>query len=502
MDKPDTNPEDYLVDRLIDLYKCIIDSDKPIPVRMQPQMIAVLTEAGDYSALGSMAERSDTSEEADKQLGAILEPEVIRGWALRHGRQSSEITSRLAGETRIGNLLPIARTRGMSPEVYTAIGRTESLKLAEALLNNPDVPAEAKLCRVEAITACLDKQRGWRQQHSITAAIGEHPGLAEALLRRTRSALVALAALEVVPRPQAETVEILVSRLDDMVEAEDIAVNTVIKLLELTALLDLDAKQLRHLRAIVKKCVTEHDDTTSYWGPDFKHAKFLVSKEGRRALEESRGLETADPDTVVRVLKSTTGKANAEHPLEQVALASASKNPRVAPKILKARFEDIPADHAVAMLERWLADGQVDDVLDVAGEEYSTPWWLDRMSDPTALLLRSIEKARLDSDLIPDWVITHPLIAGTATRAIELLPWYCLAEADKAQIYFTKAQSYFADDEEDVTLPRTESTLMTEVLQIIAARLGDDQTKWDTFQGLADEFEGTLSELLDAATTL
>lgn len=489
------------MDRLVELYDRIISSKQPVPPQLQRQMVNVLAGAGAYRTLGELAERGDTCDEIDAELGQFLEPDVIRGWARRPGRQNSEITERFASETKIGNLLPIARTPGLAPEIYAALGRKDSLKLAEALTGNPDASPEAKLARIEAIMVAIEKRGGWRRQHDAVAAIGNDPRVAEAVLRRARSAGVALAALAVAENLHQETVELLVSRLEGMTGAEEAGVNLVIELLEAVAMLELDDKQLKKVRSITGIRAKEHGDGLSYWAPDFSQAKFLVSAKGRQALEEVRNLGTADPETVERVLRNVAGKQNADNPLETVALVAAARNPRLTPKTLKPVIEDIPGDDAIKLLNRWMADGHVDDVLDVTREYYSAPWWLDRIVDPLPLLRRAAEKARTNGDPVPSWVVEHPLIAGSPRLAIELLPWHCLADADEARGYLEEKElSRDADDtrREDAGT----NTVMTAVLQLLEERLGSDPVKWDTFRGLADEFQGTLGELLDTAATV
>lgn len=466
---------------------------------MQKRMVNVLAEAGAYRTLGELAERADTCDETDEAIRHIAEPEVVRGWARRPGRQNSEIIDRFASETKISKLLPIARTPGLVPEIYTALGRKDSIKLAEALVRNTDATPEAKLARIDTIMTVIEKRDGYRQQRDATDTIGKDPVVAEAVLRRARSAEVALAALDAAENPHPETIELLISRLEEMTGATDIGANLVIGLLEAVALLELNDKQLKTVRSITSKRAKEHGNDLSYWAPDFGQAKLLVSAKGRQALQEVRSLATADPETVERVLRSVAAKHNNDNPLETIALAAASRNTRLAPKLLKPVIEDIPEDDAIELLNRWIDDGHIDDVLDVARQHYSTPWWLDRIADPLPLLLRAAEMARTNEEHLPAWVVEHPLIAGSPRLAIEVLPWRYLAEAETARGYLEELARDAGDTGEEDTKT---NTVMTAVLQMIEERLGSDPVKWDTFQSLADEFQGTLGELLDTAATV
>lgn len=471
------------MDRLSELYRRIVEDENLIPEAMQARIAQTFITKKDFDTLGMLAARAETTGEADRLIATRHEPQVVAGWARRAGRSREEIAKRFADEKRVSVILPLARTRNLPQEVYLHLGRPDSRKIADALLKNSSVPAACKLERIDLIMEALESERDGRQMGNVYLAINDEPEVARAILRRARRLGTALPALRALGDPDTETLDILLSRLETMLDGEAL-LGALIDLLETLAVLDLDERQLAILRRVVTKQARIHTETArSYWGPNFTDVKKMVSTKGRETLESIRSLGTCeDPGTATRILKELAEGRRGETTLGTLAVNTACKNPVIPVQVMVKYLEHADTEPTLCLLQNWLKAGEYDAMLELAEQGYGEPWWLPEIENPLPLLLHAIEVAKMSGRWIPSWVTEHPLVSGSPEIALETLPWHYIAQLDDTTV--------------DTNL------VLRVAASFINEKLGDDQTRWDTFAGLAEDFSGTLPELVEAALTV
>jgi hypothetical protein len=476
--------------RLTELYRRILECDQPIPAAMQQRMLGDLTKKN-HELLAMLASRPELTEEVDRVIAEMTEPEIVAGWAARPGRGNEEIAARFRDEHRIANILPLARLRGLPAEVYMHLGRPESVKVAEALYSNPSVPAACKLLRIEVGIDLLESKKGWKKQaHTRDAIDGDHD-LAIAVLRRARSVGVIMGALESCGGLDTETLDDLLNRLPLMIEDDREQVTALSEVLEALALLDLDDKQLGLLRKAVKKATSVHGNVkASYWSQSFDGAKFLTSPKGRDTLATIRDLEhTVEIAQAAKTLKTLASRNRGYTSVAELAVNAACRNPYLPAAVLRPYIDNADTTNLLTAIQRWMADGEYDHLVEMANEEYGAPWWLMEIENPLPLLLRAVEIAKETGTRIRGWVTEHPMVVGSPQLALDTLPWHYIADIDEVAEY---------SPETDVN----PDLIVGAAARLITERLGTDPDKWEIFSRLAEEYDGTLPELLETASTL
>jgi len=128
----------------------------------------------------------------------------------------------------------------------------------------------------------------------------------------------------------------------------------------------------------------------------------------------------------------------------------------------------------------------------VALEAWGEPEWLGLLSDPRPVLEEIVSLARTKGEALPNWLMTHPAVYHQPEMALKLLPWQSLHQV-------SNVPQYGSDENVD---PAKRDLVVDAAQKVIADRMGTDPQKWEVFATLADEFEGTLHELLDAVEAI
>jgi hypothetical protein len=89
-------------------------------------------------------------------------------------------------------------------------------------------------------------------------------------------------------------------------------------------------------------------------------------------------------------------------------------------------------------------------------------------------------------------VLTHESVYANPDTALMLLPWKSLHEVGEFRFSF----------DEKPENPAQHEAVMHAAQKLIVERMGTDPQLWEVFVTLANEFEGTLHELLDAVAAI
>lgn len=482
------------MDAVTSFYERLINNSSPIEPVLQVRIIEHLARVKAFALLGKFAARTDLSEAAEVLIVARDEAHVLAGWASRPGRTHDELTSRLGSEKRVTTLLPLAKMHDLPVEIYLEIAKRPSVKITEALMVNPSVPEEVKLSRIVEIASILDRRSGWRADLGVSEVAGESTTLLRALAEHSCRPSILVTALT------TERIEIssgLISSLFERIERfpkdDDASLGDLLVRLSVQ---DLTAPQLKKLRTVVNSIVREAK--SSHWNSGAESqaaAKHLLSEKGRAHAAQIRRLAVStDVEESQQLLRKLLGspKAAAKLPYREAVYPAVAVNKVLPPAAVKPYLDEFGMQDERRLQDTWCARGEVKALAEIALDAWGQPEWLDTLKDPRPVLEEVVTLARTKGEALPRWLMTHPAVYHEPVTAIALLPWQSLHRV-------SNIPEYGSDEKVDVV----KRDLVVDAAQkLIAERMGGDPQKWEVFATLANEFEGTLPDLLDAVEAI
>lgn len=482
-------------DSLRSFYRRLIDGDAPIHSDLQHRVVEHLLADREFALLGQLARRSDLTPEVDAVLAARGEALVIAGWASRPGRTREELIARLGEEKRATVLLPLAKMTDLPEEVYRQVAESSSVKVSEALLGNTSVPRDVKRSKIADALPVLERKSSWKQREFFASAIGDDQEMLTLVASRASSASVVRYCLENLRVMSPELIDSVFERIDSLVADKGYYSDEGPGLCLALAEQDLKAEHLQKLRDIAKE---KTKGSGSRHG-SFDDVKFFVSEKGRGTLRKihrlSRSTDLKESMTLLNGLKKDGGS----HYVEQRLHAAIAANPVLPPDVVTPFAEHMWGDTVSVLALNWAARGELAKVAELACESHWKPDWLDAVPDVGGLLKAVVEYTRLRDESVPTWVLTHESVLASPEASVALLPWNHLYRVDTEGL-----SSYMFNSEEASTAETRRKTdaVIAVAQQMIVDRLGSDKMLWETFKTLADEFEGTLPDLLDAVEAI
>jgi hypothetical protein len=482
------------MDAVTSFYERLITNSSPIEPALQVRIIEHLARGKAFALLGKFATRTDLSEAAEVLIVARDEAHVLAGWASRPGRTHDELTSRLGSEKRVTTLLPLAKMHDLPVEIYLEIAKRPSVKLTEALMVNPSVPEEIKLSRILEIASILDGRSGWRADLGVAEVAGKSATLLHALAEHSCRPSVLLTALadEPVEIPSG-MIASLFERIDRFPKDDDARLADLLVRLSIQ---DLTTPQIKKLRAVVNLVVRESKN--SYWfsgSAACATAKHLLSEKGRKHAAQIRSLATStDVEESQKLLRELLGtpKSAANTLYCEAVYPAIAVNTVLPAELVKQYLDEFSGLDESRLVATWCARGEVKALAEHALEAWSQPEWLEKIKDPQPILEAVVSLARSKDEPIPNWLMTHPAVYDQPGTAMMFLPWQSLHQV-------SNVSQFSSDENVDVT----KRDLVVDAAQkLIAERMGTDPQKWEVFATLANEFEGTLPDLLDAVEAI
>lgn len=494
---------------LLKLYERLITSALAIEPSMQRHIVEQLVRTKKFGLLGRLVSRTDLSSETDAAIAKRTEAVVLAGWASRPGLTTRELIDRLSTDKRVATLLPLTALQGLPAEVYSTLAAHGSTTLTAALMLNPSVPIAVILTHIDNMVRVLDSTKYWDLNEAIVMCARGDASILREIISRSSKPDVIVAALAVCQQPPAGWVESCVSRIDALIGIEisqDGAYHHAGEsLLDVMACQDLTAEQLKKLRGLAniltKKCTEE---STSYYSRTYENAKKMLSPKGRNILADIRRLKTStDARESVQLVDKLLGtEVTSAHFLlnrsksavrddefyRQHAIEALPYNEVLPVATVKPFVDelDITTDMP-RLMANWVKRGELEAVAQCAATNGSTPSWLVTLSDPLATI-KAVVKYVLDKkEDVPRWVLSHPLVLASPDTALALLPWQWLSSVSENSWITVDGQAALAKPD----------ALVHAAQVLISFRLGDDSRKWEAFTALANEFEGSLPDLLD-----
>jgi len=311
------------------------------------------------------------------------------------------------------------------------------------------------------------------------------------------------------PARLAEAVALVVSRIGDIAGAKKDEVESsaaarasgLPELFENLGAKELDPGQLKDVRAALR---TVSERFQQYRCADLlRTAKFALSQKGRGVLAEVLELgSTTDTARAGKLVKQlVTGRRASDSPYYMKARRALVDNAALPVDLVLPLVAYLGEGDRFTLVSRWLEQGDFEAVAKLLYEEYDVSEYISHVEDVTPIIEAVIRLAADENDVIPGWVLEHEMLATNPELAISLLPWKTLSDIEDPE--------YTDGFDDEPPAPRENpdgvsgAEQVTQTAQdLIAASLGSDPHRWETFASLAEEFEGTLPDLLHAAASL
>jgi len=490
------------------LYERLVSGSLPIEPVMQRQIFEHCLRFKKFKTLGRFAARTDLSDEIEALLAKRQEALVLAGWASRPGLTGKQLIERLAGDTRVSTLLPLAGLPALPQEVYGSIAARDSTKLTTVLMANPYVDASTMMAHVSSIVRVLESARYPHQVERLLAdwSTKDDTLLREILVRSNKPAVI-LEVLNTVKEPPHDWVESCMSRIDAIVAADAAVQDHYLKrfstIIEELASTDLVPGHLKKLRSITNALIAkaEKDESSSYYARTYLTAKTMLSGKGRALCADALRLkECTNLKESVRLFKKILPNAKGGHAaiynrktpgIEDVFLATslnAVSYNKVLPVDLVAPYLELIDDEPSMnrLMHNWVSRGELSAVAAHAAEEWGTPEWLAALPDPLAVLQATVKHVLDRKEDIPGWVLTHSLVLDSPDTALSLLPWKWLSSIS----------THIWGEIDQASAQAKADVLLNKAQALIVSRLAGDPQKWETFSKLAEDYDGTLPDLL------
>jgi hypothetical protein len=297
---------------------------------------------------------------------------------------------------------------------------------------------------------------------------------------------------DLVEMPSELTASIF-ARLDRLAENSE---NRVGDLLVRLSVQDLTTEQLKTLRKMVNSLAKESTNTYSRWGASFYDtAKHLLSEKGRKHASQIRRLASStSAEESQKLLRELLGapKTSAKLPYREAVYPAIAVNQVLPAKLVKEYLDEFSGIDERRLFATWCSRGEIKTLAEVALDGWGEPEWLELLNDPLPIFEEIVSLARTKEEALPNWLLTHPAVYRQPELALKLLPWQSLHQVSTVPQYGS-----------DENVDQTKRDLVVDAAQkVIAERMGADPQKWEVFATLADEFEGTLHELLDAVEAI
>lgn len=479
---------------IAELYERMIAQETPIAATLQTRIAQHLVNTKSWTVLGKLAARADVCDEADRIITARKEAQVVSGWARRPGLPVDLLLTKLAKEKRVTVLLPLANLPGLPDDVYIDLLGRQSQRLNESLLANiAQLPPAVQTRMTMLVVQHLEDVPRYSRQQLLDWVKGNSVVREHVLDRVTDPGIIL--ELLTVQAPTDELLGSIVTRLDKSGIHHRAENDEIIELLTLLVR-RLDApEQVKSLRKLVR--IHAPSGKSPHWGRSWDGIKHLVGSQGSQTLNDMRLLATTtDTAQAARLFKNLLKSMSKD---TDSVMDAAVTSPVLEPAKLHPHFDQLTRAQEITLVRNWSKRGLFEDLAKMADNSWGEPAWLDADEVDQAAVMKAligILTAGNGLDL-PDWVLTRVSLSETPEYVLGVMPWQTLhALTDENRV------PYFL---EDVDRPRyiEAGKLVTALVQDkLVEQFGDDNLKWEMFHGLADEFEGSLLELLETVNAL
>lgn len=438
--------------------------------------------------LVALALHPQVSDEVDVLLSRSNELEVRQAWTGRPGRDPAQLAAHLRLDQSTSVLLPLASRPDLDPLVYHVLAASRSSKVAFALAANRHVPLDVRKASVRRYVAHSPQGTWARAVERLVDVCGADSSNSQAMWDAAADTLMApyISACLTRAHVRESDIERWVSQLVVICDAADgrwrgLLENIVETIGRRTLTLAVRDELLAHADQLVVREAGGMSGEPEPW-----QVALQVAVERVRALDDQLQRDIArfendpDPDSARSSLGVLLERYREPSAVAEI-LHTAGRHLGVDAREVYALMleHDLMLSGAlVARLEREGAHDIVDDLFEGSYLDAYTPWFIAYLDTPDTTTRLYLESVSASDRLWPDWS-THVLVDGGYLEAVlDKIRWVAVAQ--------------IADHPEVAVLIR----------QTLQRELGDDHQRWEAFRVLAENFEGSLADLLDAARAL
>lgn len=430
---------------------------------MQKRVMAYAERHKDIPLMLSLAGLPTLDPEIEAALADRGEAEVLLAWALRPGRTTEQLLARFRKEKRATLLAQLAERPDLPAVLYEELGNHGSVMVAEALVVNDAAPLEV---RKKAAGPALRKIR---VSYSATSNVkslfsGVPSGVVEAAIpaAKTHVHLEGLVGL-VDPQAHAKLADQFVALLseDDGSWMSSHAANRVWESL-------VDSSIRKYIQDQVKQQIANGKIAAAWTSYAIDLTKRSVVDPVSEAISKLSDHSLAAPELTAAF---TVVVNQGRYQRLREALPAAVRNPNLPVSVLLPHAQRCEQEELTALFRRVSDD--YDMVLQLVAQVGAGGFDTALAEGVNGEQLLADLKARTGD--VPHWVLYSGFIESRPTLALSL---FNVKTALTSQVTAELSRKTISD------------------------RLGDDDRRWEMFERLANEWTGTLPELLDAATTL
>ena len=497
---------------LAKIYGALVVNDQTLPGDLQLAIATWCTsQSGRDQILADLVRRTDLDSRVDTIASVIANAKVKGAWLSRPGRSPEELVKLVSQEKRASVLIAVAESDNVSTELLDAMAQDERVTVAEAVIRSPKA-SDAAILRV------LPKVLGHPRNHSVARdagrALSARPHLHNAIAKKAN----AEAGVHLVSSPGLDSeainhlFEVLVNQplerslssiLSDptrlatdksyyrspLLNGLSNSIRRTAALVEQPACRIQDVQKAATLYASICEAAGNNVDKLPSMPPevltwfnaargDSDSCSQIQSDRARRA-ETLHYAATASDAEVLKPLVSLALQKNQSEIHDAVR-----SNPSLRASMFPSEFGyNDKVDAFLIPLFRQSPNPVADSDLvrigaHVVSHVNSPEGILASLYDSDPAFARAVLASAADN--IAAWRLTRLMndqrFADTVTTNLGMCTLASLLEVDP--------------------------TVASAVVPLLVERFGDDTAAWEIFHTLADDFTGSVSCLVDAATAL
>jgi hypothetical protein len=455
-----------------------------VPATVQRRILHWGNSHSDPALLAHLAAIDELDPEVENSLAQTEHAEVLLAWANRPGRSTEALIERLMKEKRATLLVGLAQRSELSQEVYTKLADSRSITVRWALLANTSVDLQTResIARTLAPEFTKDHQGARRQ---LTQTLGAERSLWAIFVNSIRSDIVVDAAFDakvVDGDIQVKIVDYVIKRLNDGSLCYELS-TAIGKIVRKP---DLDPATATRLQNALESFVGR-----------FQGSRFS-SYEVTRASDSLKMLRTRPQEGLEDLLRAVANANDAEQlqtAVESYLVATAGSSldktllaetiithPQVTPELVSEYITTLRFTNWAEVASRFVDAGQWDHLAAIA-EAMGMTNYLIEVGEHREVIERVLRRSFVNSNYDASSRSSYWLLNPHRPEIISKFEDLILAYVPAALV---------------VSIPE----LGPRVLNDLVNTFGDDPRRWEMFETLIVEYDGTLPDLLETAVSL
>jgi hypothetical protein len=429
------------------------------PVEFQRRALKFAEDTKNVALMVKLAQLKSLDSEIDASLSKRGEADVLIAWASRPGRTTEELITRFAKEKRATLLSELAARTGLSETLYNELAKHTSVSVSVALLGNSAAPLTARLKASERAISSV--RESYSTSYNVSSMFRDLPQ--EVRDHAVRFATTPAQISGLVDHLSDAAIRQAANHLAAMLRSKDVGWSGRSTLETIWEKLDTDAR--REFQVELANVVSEaaHISSTHF-------ASEYVNRPVVDPVSDAIRMLAVETDSdEIRTLYATT--VNASYQKRQEAFQAAIRNLNSPFDLLTSDLRWADESDMVALATRpdfdedaallLLSNRGGTEIFEIFSKVHDGEKLLRRLSGPNGEM--------------PFWVEHVTMLRNNPKLALGLF---------------------------NVNAALSNEFLIDEARKLILDRLGDDDKRWQTFQGLVGEWTSTLYSLLDAVEQL